>query len=96
MSFTYNMKRSGPKTDPWGTPLGTGAHSDFDPLRTKVLHSFRTLGCSPSGPGALSVWILYSFFLSSVNVISVTHSLVLWWNAGILGWWTYLRIQPLI
>ena len=47
---------------------------------------FRTLGCSPSGPGALSGWILCSFFwtVSSVNVISATHSLVLWWNSGMV------------
>ncbi|KAI0214440.1 hypothetical protein LSAT2_000465 [Lamellibrachia satsuma] len=27
MSSTYNIKSSGPKTDPWGTPLRTGARS---------------------------------------------------------------------
>ena len=52
-------------------------------LARLLLHSFRTLVCSPSGPGAMSGWIVCNFFrtVSSANVTSATHSLVLWWNS---------------
>ena len=35
-SFIYTRNKIGPKTDPWGTPLGTGSHKDFDPLTTTL------------------------------------------------------------
>jgi len=38
MSLIKMLKNTGPKTDPWGTPLVTGFHPDTEPLITNAIH----------------------------------------------------------
>ena len=37
MSLIKMLKSTGPKTDPWGTPLVTGLYLDMEPLVTRVI-----------------------------------------------------------
>ena len=36
MSFIYTTNKSGPRIDPWGTPLSTHFQSEYCPFRVSV------------------------------------------------------------
>jgi len=59
------LKSTGPKTDPWGTPLVTSLHLDIEPSVTTLSVTFQPVPHPPGGPPIKSTSLQFGDKLES-------------------------------